>query len=83
MLLKKQQLNPTKLIALGYCAIILIGAVLLTLPISSKNGVMTPFIDALFTAATSTCVTGLVVYDTLIVDYSFGSTSCPVICSVY
>lgn len=64
MLLKKQQLNPTKLIALGYCAIILIGAVLLTLPISSKNGVMTPFIDALFTAATSTCVTGLVVYDT-------------------
>ncbi|MGL4791312.1 MAG: TrkH family potassium uptake protein [Anaerotignaceae bacterium] len=64
MLLKKQSLNPTKMIAIGYCTIILIGAILLMLPISSKSGEFTPFIDAVFTATSATCVTGLVVYDT-------------------
>lgn len=53
-----------KFIFFGYAFLILVGAVLLCLPISSRNGDFTPFLDALFTATTSTCVTGLVVYDT-------------------
>ena len=44
---------------------VLVGAVLLSLPISSADGKATPFIDALFTATTSTCVTGLVVVPTV------------------
>ncbi|HCT65593.1 MAG TPA: Trk family potassium uptake protein [Lachnospiraceae bacterium] len=70
MLLKKQQLNPTKMIAVGYCIIILTGALLLCLPISSRGGNFTPFVDALFTATSATCVTGLVLYDT----YTYWST---------
>ena len=53
-----------KFIFFGYAFLILFGAVLLCLPISSRSGEFTPFLDALFTATTSTCVTGLVVYDT-------------------
>lgn len=65
-MLPKTRLNLTyaKLSALGFLAIILIGAVLLSLPISSRSGEFTPFINALFTATSATCVTGLVVYDT-------------------
>lgn len=70
MLLKKQQLNPTKMIAVGYCIIILTGALLLCLPISSRTGDFTPFVDALFTATSATCVTGLVLHDT----YTYWST---------
>lgn len=50
--------------ALGFAGVILTGAILLMLPISSAEGVATPFTDALFTSATSVCVTGLVVRDT-------------------
>lgn len=65
MLLKtKFNFNYAKLSALGFLVIIFIGAVLLSLPISSRNGEFTPFIDALFTSTSATCVTGLVVYDT-------------------
>lgn len=53
-----------KFLFFGYAFVILIGAVLLCLPISAKSGEMTPFLDALFTSTTSTCVTGLVVVDT-------------------
>ena len=44
---------------------ILTGALLLSLPISSANGKATPFLDALFTATTSTCVTGSIVTPTV------------------
>jgi trk system potassium uptake protein len=65
MLLKtKFDFTYAKLSALAFFAIILIGAVLLSLPISSRNGEFTPFINALFTSTSATCVTGLVVYDT-------------------
>ena len=57
-------LNPFQSIVLGFAGVILIGALILMLPISSKSGVVTPFIDALFTSTTSVCVTGLVVHDT-------------------
>ena len=58
------RLTTTKIIAAGYFGVILAGALLLTLPIASKAGTWTPFVDALFTATSATCVTGLIVYDT-------------------
>lgn len=50
-------LNQTRIIVLSFLALILAGAVLLVLPVSSKNGL--PFIDALFLSTSATCVTGL------------------------
>lgn len=61
---KKPRLSTTQLITLGFLAAVLVGSVLLTLPISSASGEMTPYLDALFTSATSVCVTGLTVVDT-------------------
>ncbi len=65
--MKKQRLgvSTTHIILLSFLVAILIGAVLLALPISSDDGKPTPFLDALFTATTSTCVTGLVVTPTV------------------
>ncbi len=54
----------TKFLFLGYGFIILIGTFLLSLPISARDRVFTPFGDALFTAASASCVTGLVIHDT-------------------
>lgn len=59
-----RQLSTTQVIALGFISAILIGAVILSLPVSSANGQFTPFTDSLFTSATSVCVTGLVVVTT-------------------
>ncbi len=56
--------STTQWIAASFLAVILIGAVLLMLPISSATGTMTAPIDALFTATTSVCVTGLVTVST-------------------
>ena len=53
------------MIAVGFLTIILAGALLLTLPISSKDGQMTNFLDAFFTATSASCVTGLVVSNTV------------------
>ncbi|MBP1991996.1 TrkH family potassium uptake protein [Paenibacillus eucommiae] len=58
------QLTPPQVLVLGFAAIIMIGTFLLSLPLASKDGLPTPFIDALFTATSATCVTGLVVVDT-------------------
>ena len=65
--MKKQRLwvSTTHIILLSFLIAILIGALLLSLPISSVDGEPTPFLDALFTATTSTCVTGLVVTPTV------------------
>lgn len=57
-------LSPAHTIIGGFAAIILIGAILLSLPIASESGRFTPFMTALFTATSATCVTGLVVVDT-------------------
>lgn len=62
--LKSIKLTYTQIIALGFFTLILIGGFLLSMPFSSKTGEATPFVDAIFTATTSTCVTGLVLYDT-------------------
>lgn len=57
-------MSTFQIIVFGFLGIILFGSVLLTLPISSNKGVWTPFIEALFTATSAVCVTGLVVQDT-------------------
>ncbi|MBQ8435616.1 MAG: Trk family potassium uptake protein [Oscillospiraceae bacterium] len=57
-------LTAGRIIILGFAAVILIGTILLTLPISSKERIFTPFLDALFTSTSATCVTGLIIYDT-------------------
>ncbi|NCC69679.1 MAG: Trk family potassium uptake protein, partial [Clostridia bacterium] len=64
MQMYKKKLTATQSIALGFALIILVGALILMLPVSNKNGLSIPFLNALFTSASATCVTGLVVYDT-------------------
>lgn len=59
-----KKLTQTQMIVWGYIAIILIGAFLLMLPFSSREGVFTPFLDCLFTSTSASCVTGLVLVDT-------------------
>lgn len=56
--------NTTRLIALGFLAVILLGSLVLYLPISTAPGQSTSYIDAFFTATTSVCVTGLVTVPT-------------------
>lgn len=64
MLKLAKKISTTRLIALSFLIVILTGSVLLCLPVSSQNGEWTNLIDALFTATSATCVTGLVVFDT-------------------
>lgn len=61
---KTSQLSGVQILALGFAIVILIGAIILTLPISSKSGNATNFLDSLFTATSAVCVTGLVTLDT-------------------
>lgn len=57
-------LNRSMVVAMTFAGLILLGTVLLMLPVSNVNGEWMPFIDALFTATSATCVTGLAVVDT-------------------
>ena len=59
------KLNPTRIVILGFFAVVCIGTFLLNLPIASKNGESIGIVDALFTATSAVCVTGLVVVNTL------------------
>lgn len=61
---KKMHLTTTQMIILSFLSTIVIGALFLMLPVCSATGEATPFVDALFTATTSVCVTGLVVVTT-------------------
>ncbi|HHT95830.1 MAG TPA: TrkH family potassium uptake protein [Clostridia bacterium] len=61
---RKIRLNTMQIIAIGFVVIILIGALLLSLPAASKDNTRIPFINALFTATSALCVTGLATYDT-------------------
>ena len=63
---------PARIIAVGFALLILAGALLLTLPISTRDGQGAAFFDALFTATSATCVTGLVVQDTALYWSGFG-----------
>ena len=69
---RPKSLSATKIIALTFAAIILCGALLLTLPAASRDGVSCGFCPALFTATSATCVTGLVLYDTFTQWSGFG-----------
>ncbi|MDD4570229.1 MAG: potassium transporter TrkG, partial [Tepidanaerobacteraceae bacterium] len=60
----KLKLKPTQILAVGFAALILVGGTLLSLPIASKNGQSLDLLDALFTATSAVCVTGLVITDT-------------------
>ena len=64
MLGRKRRLSSFQIIILGFAGVILLGALLLMLPISATARCVTPFHEALFTATSAVCVTGLVVQDT-------------------
>lgn len=64
LLKRKRHLTSFQIIIVGFAAVVLIGAILLMLPVASAKGQVTSFHDALFTATSAVCVTGLVVQDT-------------------
>ncbi len=64
--------NAVQTLALGFALLILAGACLLSLPIASRNGEGIPWINAVFTSASASCVTGLTVYDTATQFSAFG-----------
>ena len=71
---KKRHLTSFQVIILGFAGVILFGALILMLPISSAQGIITPFHKALFTSTSAVCVTGLVVLDTGSYWSVFGQT---------
>lgn len=64
MLKMMSRLSTTQIVSIGFFGVIIVGALLLELPFASVSEKNTPFIDALFTATTSVCVTGLVTVTT-------------------
>ena len=71
---RKHRLSSFQTITLGFAGVILLGALLLMLPISTTAGCVTPFNETLFTATSAVCVTGLVVQDTGSYWSGFGQT---------
>ncbi|MBQ3493059.1 MAG: potassium transporter KtrB [Clostridia bacterium] len=72
--IKKFRLSTTQIILFSFLVAILVGSVLLSLPISSVDGKAVPYLDALFTATTSICVTGLVTLPTVSTWSAFGQS---------
>ena len=64
MFIRNRSLNATRVVAVSFAVIILVGALLLTLPIASRSGESAGFFTGLFTATSATCVTGLILVDT-------------------
>ena len=69
---KKRRPNAVQTLALSFALLILAGACLLSLPLSSRSGESIPWTNAMFTAASASCVTGLTVYDTATQFSPFG-----------
>ena len=69
---RKFSFSTTQIILLSFLITVLVGSVLLALPVSSAGGRAVPYLDALFTATTSTCVTGLVTLPTFSAWSTFG-----------
>lgn len=69
---KTVHLSPARMILIGFALLILVGTGLLMLPISTNSPGGATFLDALFTATSATCVTGLVVHDTALYWTPFG-----------
>ena len=61
---RHRHITSFQMISLGFLSVILLGSLLLMLPIATKSGQYTSFLDALFTATSAVCVTGLVINDT-------------------
>lgn len=72
MITIKKRLSSSQIIILGFAGAILLGSILLTLPFSTRDGHGALFSDALFTATSAVCVTGLVVQDTATYWSTFG-----------
>ena len=72
MMKKRFSLSTTQIIMLSFLMVILLGSLLLALPVSSASGEPIPYLDALFTATTSACVTGLVTLPTVTTWSVFG-----------
>ena len=68
----KLHLSTTHLVMLSFLGLIFVGSLLLSLPISAADGQRVPYLDALFTATTATCVTGLVTVPTVSTWSVFG-----------
>ncbi|RHR04847.1 Trk family potassium uptake protein [Pseudoflavonifractor sp. AF19-9AC] len=73
-LLHKNNKSPFRIIIFGFLLVILMGSFLLMLPVSTKAGECTSFLDALFTATSAVCVTGLVIHDTATYWSNFGQS---------
>lgn len=71
---RRFQLSSFQIIILGFAGVILSGSLLLMLPISTTERCVTPFNEALFTATSAVCVTGLVLHDTGSYWSAFGQT---------
>lgn len=69
-----KKLYPVQILCIGFLLLILLGALLLSMPISSAKGTRTSFIDAFFTSTSAVCVTGLVTLDTGTYWSYFGKT---------
>ena len=69
---RKRRLSSFQIIILGFAGVILMGALLLMLPISTADRCAAPFHETLFTATSAVCVTGLIVQDTGSYWSSFG-----------
>ena len=79
---KRFSLSTTQVILLSFLLLILVGSVLLALPVSAADGVAVPYIDALFTATTATCVTGLVTVITATEWSVFGQMVILLLCPI-
>ncbi len=73
-LIKARSYSTFQIIMMSFMAVILAGTFLLMLPVSSADGIITPFQDALFTATSAVCVTGLIVRDTATYWSAFGQS---------
>ena len=69
-----KRLSSSQIIILGFAAMILLGSLLLMLPFSTQDGKGATFADAIFTATSAVCVTGLIVRDTATYWSAFGQT---------
>ena len=67
-----QKQPPARIIALGFALVILLGAAMLKLPVSIREGMAVTWVDALFTSTSAVCVTGLIAVDTADTFTPFG-----------
>lgn len=71
---KRRRLSSSQIIMLGFMGVIALGTMLLMLPFARAGAGRAPFLDALFTATSATCVTGLITQDTATYWSVFGQT---------